>query len=130
MTQLFFHEISCNDSQDPNDRSCRKDPGSYIATTIGCVTLSVTIVVIIILNSIYFIKDWINKYDHLSMNAPQFMTIFEIYLFVRAVSDALPFDQFSIYVYYVRCLLVTLYTGYLLFYALIKIAFQSLYVQR
>ena len=128
--QIFFHEIACNDSQTKEKRSCISEPGSYVATTIGCVILSVVIGFIAVFNNIYLIKDWIDKYDHLSMNAPQFMFMLEIYFFVRAVSDALPYDQFNIYVYYVRCLLLALYTGYMLLFALLKVAFQSAHVQQ
>lgn len=101
-----------------------------MATAVGCVVLSVVIGVIVVYNNIYLVKDWIDKYNHLSMNAPQFMAMLEAYVFIRAVSDALPFDQFSVYVYYVRCLLVALYTGYMLLFAVVKIVFMSPHVQQ
>lgn len=128
--QIFFHEISCNDVRVQADRACRTDPAAYAATAIGCVVLATVLVLIMAFNHVYFIKDWINKYDNLSMNAPQYMIMFEVYLFVRAVSDALPFDEFNINVYYVRCLLIAVYTGYMLFYAAWKMVFHSLHVQQ
>lgn len=127
---LLFHEIACNDSADAALRVCRADPAVYAVTAAGCVLLAAVVVVVSLFNRIYFVKDWLNKYDHLAMNAPHFMLALEAYLFVRAVTDALPFDEFNSYVYYVKCLLVCAYSGYMLAYAALKLVFQSLHVQQ
>lgn len=111
-------------------RSCRADVAAYTVTTIACTILTIAILITIVLNHIYLVKDWLNKYDHMSFNRPQFMLMFDIYIVVRAITDSLPYDQMNIYVYYVKCLVIALYTCYLLVYSLFKVVFQSLYVQR
>jgi len=61
-------------------RSCVVNVTSYTITLIGCVILGGLLVFILILNTIYDVKDWINKYDYMSMNFPSFMFHLELYM--------------------------------------------------
>jgi hypothetical protein len=128
--QQFFNEISCNDVQNPEARSCRSDVATYVTTAVGCLILTGLLMGTMVSNHIYLVKDWINKYDHLAFNRPQFMLLLDCYIVVRAITDSLPFDQMSIYVYYSKCLIMTIYTIYMLAFALFKVVFQSLHVQQ
>ena len=53
---------------------------SYTITFIGCITLAGLLLFILILNTVYDVKDWINKYDYMSMNHPSFMFHLELYM--------------------------------------------------
>lgn len=111
-------------------RSCRADRPAYAVTAAACILLTFVIVCMAILNHLYFVKDWLNKYDHLSMNRPAFMILFEIYIVVRSITDSLPYDDMIIQVYYIKCLIISIYTTGMLFYCLLSVVFQSLHVQR
>lgn len=43
---------------------------------------------ILILNTIYDVKDWISKYDYMSMNFPAFMLYIELYMYTNTLTLA------------------------------------------
>ena len=77
---MFFSEIFCNDRLEIEERGCKSQVGAYAPLTIGCIAIMTMIFFTLVLNNIYKIKDWMNRYDYLSMNVTYFQFFFEVYL--------------------------------------------------
>jgi hypothetical protein len=45
------------------------------------------------------------------------------------MADTLPFDELNEYVYYTKCLLIAIYSSYVLFHCFKEVVFQSAQIQ-
>lgn len=127
---LISNEIFCNDKIQAQDRNCYARLSQYVVTVIAGVVIYFFSVAIIMLNNVNKIKDWINRYDYMSLNDTDFFFILEVYICTRALLDALPYDKFDVYFYYTKCLLLTLYSSALWIYIYRGVVFQSEHIQK
>lgn len=129
MTQILFNEIFCNDRLERDMRSCKVDPARYTIVCIVCIAIAILILLTSFFNSVYKIKDWMNRYDYMSLNQPNFHLFLEVYISIRSISDSLPFDEMNEYFYYTKCLLIAIYSSNVLVYSYRQIVFQSEQIQ-